>query len=195
MTNNQVLRGVNVYLIGLMGVGKTTIGKELTKELGYAFIDTDEVIAKAAGRSVSEIFAQEGEAVFRQLETEVLQQICAYTKLCIATGGGIVLRKENWSYLRHGAIVWLDAPLELLCARLTEDTTRPILQNVDLPSKLKSLLSERQALYAQADLRITIQFGDTPEQIAQRILAAIPSILKKPVTPPNSPNSENYDAN
>jgi shikimate kinase len=189
MANNQLLQGVNLYLIGLMGVGKTTVGNSLTKELGYTFIDTDEVIAKAVGRSVSEIFAQEGEVAFRQLETEVLQQICAHTKLCIATGGGIVLRKENWSYLRHGAIVWLDAPLELLCARLTEDTTRPILQNVDLPTKLKSLLEERQALYAQADLRITIQFGETPEQIAQRVLGAIPSILKKPVNPPD------YNAN
>jgi shikimate kinase len=189
MTNNQLLKGVNLYLIGLMGVGKTTVGQELTKELGYAFVDTDEVITKATKLSIPEIFDREGEAAFRQLETEVLQQISAYTKLCIATGGGIVLRKQNWGYLRHGIVVWLDAPLEVLCARLTEDTTRPLLRNVDLKAKLKSLLEERQALYAQADLHITIQSGETPEEIAHRLLAAIPTILKKPVTPPD------YDSN
>ncbi|MDZ8184284.1 MAG: shikimate kinase [Nostoc sp. ChiSLP02] len=179
---SSLLQGVNLYLIGMMGVGKTTVGRLLAQQLGYGFVDTDDVIAKAAGKSINQIFSQEGEATFRQLESDVLSQVCAFTKLAIATGGGIVLRRENWSYLHHGLIVWLDAPVELIYSRLAEDTTRPLLQDVDAQEKLRSLLEQRQGLYSQADLRITISEGETPEQIATRVLDAIPSVLKKPVS-------------
>ncbi|RCJ22168.1 shikimate kinase [Nostoc sp. ATCC 43529] len=176
------LQGVNLYLIGMMGVGKTTVGRLLAKQLGYGFVDTDDVIAQAAGKSINQIFAQEGEAVFRQLESDVLSQVCAFTKLTIATGGGIVLRRENWSYLHHGLIVWLDAPVELIYSRLAEDTTRPLLQDVDPQEKLRSLLEQRQRLYSQADLQITVEERETPEEIATRILEAIPSVLKTEVS-------------
>ncbi|HLO88824.1 MAG TPA: shikimate kinase [Nostocaceae cyanobacterium] len=178
---SNLLKGVNVYLIGMMGVGKTTVGRLLAQELGYGFLDTDEVIVKAAGKSINEIFAEDGEAAFRQLESDVLDQVCAYTKLTIATGGGIVLRQENWSYLHHGLIVWLDVLPELLLERLAEDNTRPLLQDPDPQSKLRSLLEQRTPLYSQADLRITISAGETPEQITSRILEAIPSVLKTQV--------------
>ncbi len=82
----DILKGVNLYLIGMMGVGKTTVGKLLAEEIGYRFVDTDEVIVKAAGKSINEIFAENGEAEFRQLESDVLAQVCAYTKLIISTG-------------------------------------------------------------------------------------------------------------
>ncbi|MGM3306374.1 shikimate kinase [Anabaena sp. WFMT] len=175
---SNLLRGVNLYLIGMMGVGKTTVGRLLAKELGYGFLDTDDVIVKAAGKSINEIFIDEGEAEFRQLESDVLAQVCAYTKLTIATGGGIVLRRENWGYLRHGLIVWLDAPVEILLNRLAEDDTRPLLQDSDPEGKLKLLLEQRQLLYSQADLQITIAAIQTPEQIVTCILDAIPSVLK-----------------
>ncbi|MBK1988436.1 shikimate kinase [Sphaerospermopsis aphanizomenoides BCCUSP55] len=175
---NNLLRGVNLYLIGMMGVGKTTVGRLLAQQLGYGFIDTDDVIVKAAGKSINEIFTTEGEAAFRQLESDVLGQVCAYTKLVIATGGGIILRQENWGYLRHGLIVWLDASVEILLNRLAEDDTRPLLQDSDPEGKLLSLLQQRQPLYSQADLHITITPSETPEQIATRILEAIPSVLK-----------------
>jgi shikimate kinase len=165
----------------MMGSGKTTVGRLLAKHLGYGFVDTDDVIVQAAGKSINKLFAESGEAVFRQLESDVLAQICAFTKLTIATGGGIVMRQENWSYLHHGLIVWLDAPVELLYSRLQEDSTRPLLQDIDPQGKLRSLLEQRQRLYSQADLHITISAGETPEQIATRVVAAIPSILKKPV--------------
>ena len=175
----NVLKGVNLYLVGMMGVGKTTVGKLLAEEIGYRFVDTDEVIVKAAGKSIHEIFAQNSEAEFRQLESDVLAQVCAYTKLVIATGGGIVMQQHNWSYLHHGLIVWLDVPVQIILQRLAEDDTRPLLQD-DPESKLRSLLEQRQPMYSQADLHITINATETPEEIATRILATIPSVLKTP---------------
>ena len=76
----DLLKGVNLYLIGMMGVGKTTVGKLLAQEVGYRFVDTDEIIVKAVGKSINEIFTENGEADFRQLESDVLGQVCAYTK-------------------------------------------------------------------------------------------------------------------
>jgi shikimate kinase len=175
----NVLKGVNLYLVGMMGVGKTTVGKLLAEEIGYRFVDTDEVIVKAAGKSINEIFTENGEAEFRQLESDVLAQVCAYTKLVIATGGGIVMQQHNWSYLHHGLIVWLDVPVQIILQRLVEDDTRPLLQD-DPESKLRSLLEQRQPMYSQADLHITINAVETPEEIATRILATIPSVLKTP---------------
>ncbi|KYC40139.1 shikimate kinase [Scytonema hofmannii PCC 7110] len=178
MTNN-LLKGVNLYLVGMMGAGKSTVGQILAQHLGYGFVDTDSVIEKAAGgRSITQLFEDEGEVGFRQLETQVLAQVCAFTKLAIATGGGIVIKQENWSYLHHGLIVWLDVPVEILYARLAEDTTRPLLQDNDPKGKLRSLLEQRQHLYSQADLRITVSEGETPEQIATRVLDEIPGVLK-----------------
>nr|WP_175586777.1 shikimate kinase [Nostoc sp. UIC 10630] len=162
----------------MMGVGKTTVGPLLAKHLGYGFLDLDGVIAKATDKSINELFAEEGEAGFRQIESDVLSQVCAFTKLTIATGGGIVLRRENWGYLHHGLIVWLDVPVELIYRRLAEDTTRPLLQDTDLKGKLRSLLEQRTPLYSQADLHITVQEGDTPEDIANRIIEVIPNVLK-----------------
>ncbi|MCC5603338.1 shikimate kinase [Nostoc favosum] len=175
---SSLLKGVNLYLIGMMGVGKTTIGRLLAKELGYGFVDTDNVIAQATGKSINELFTEEGEAGFRKLESDVLSQVCAFTKLTISTGGGIVLRRENWGYLHHGLIVWLDAPVELIYSRLAEDSTRPLLQDADPKGKLRSLLEQRIPLYSQADLHIIEREGETPEEVAKGILEAIPSVLK-----------------
>ena len=174
----SILKGVNLYLIGMMGAGKTTVGQELAKQLSYGFLDADNVIEQATGQTISQLFASEGEAGFRQIESDVLAQICAFTKLVISTGGGVILQQKNWSYLRHGLIVWLDVPVELLYTRLAADTTRPLLQDVDLKQKLRSLLEQRQALYNQADLRISVTEGETPEQIATRVLQKIPTVLK-----------------
>ncbi|MEM1392625.1 MAG: shikimate kinase [Cyanobacteria bacterium P01_D01_bin.116] len=175
---NNLLQGINLYLIGMMGAGKTTVGRLLANELGYGFIDTDEVITASAKKSINQIFAEEGEAEFRQLESDVLSQVSAYTKLTVATGGGIILKRENWSYLHHGLIVWLDATPELLYNRLKEDTTRPLLQDSNPLLKISNILKERESLYTLADLRITLQEEETPEEIAKRVLKQIPSVLK-----------------
>ncbi|NDJ16667.1 shikimate kinase [Myxacorys almedinensis] len=168
-----MLNGVNLYLIGMMGVGKTTIGQPLARHFGYQFVDTDHFIERATGQSISTIFAQSGEAIFRQLETATLAEVSARTCKVIATGGGIVLKRENWSFLRHGVIIWLDVPVEVLQNRLRHDANRPLLHHDDLRENLIELLNERQALYAQADIRIRVAQTDTAEQVVQRTIAAI----------------------
>jgi shikimate kinase len=176
---DQLLQGLNVYLIGMMGSGKTTVGGAIAQQLNYRFFDTDVLIEKATGQSVQEIFATAGEEKFRDLETEVLMQLAACTRSAIATGGGIVLRQRNWSYLRHGFIIWLDVPVEVLVTRLAEDSKRPLLKETDLATKLAEILAQRQAQYALADLRIPVTAVQTPDDIAQEILAQIPTIIKK----------------
>ena len=174
-----MLKGINVYLIGMMGAGKTTIGELLAQELNYQFFDTDKLIEKVAGKTINEIFTQEGESIFREMETKVLKEVASYTKLAIATGGGIVLNRENWSYLHYGLVIWLNAPVSVLLSRLMTDNTRPLLQNSDdLRLRLEDLLQQRENLYSQADLKINIDIEDTPAQIVTRILSNIPSVLK-----------------
>lgn len=175
---NNLLKGVNLYLIGMMGSGKTTVGRLLANELGYRFFDTDEVIEQAAGRSINDIFAQDGETAFRELETQVLAQLAPYTRMAIATGGGIVLQRMNWSYLRHGIVVWLDVPVEQLYERLKADQTRPLLQTPDPLKTLQTILNQRQNLYAQADAHIVVQPNETPEAIASRTLDEIRQVLR-----------------
>ncbi|MBD2327296.1 shikimate kinase [Alkalinema sp. FACHB-956] len=172
-TVHQALQGTNLYLIGMMGSGKSTVGQVLADRLGYQFFDSDTVIEQVAQQPVSQIFAESGEAVFRELETRVLAEIAGHGRKLVATGGGIVLKPENWGYLRHGVIIWLDASIEILKTRLEADTTRPLLQGTDLETKLTSLYADRQALYAQADLRIMLGETDTPEEICDRILLAL----------------------
>ena len=172
------LQRLSVFLIGMMGTGKTTVGKLLAQQLGYRFFDTDVLIERVAGQTINEIFAEQGEDHFRQLESRVLGELSAYTQSAIATGGGIVLRQINWSYLHHGLIVWLDAPVEVLMERLAQDTTRPLLQDTDLAPKLNFLLEQRRSLYAQADLHIPIEAEQTPAQVVAEIVAQIPTVLK-----------------
>jgi shikimate kinase len=172
------LKGINIYLVGMMGTGKSTIGDILAPYLDYRFFDQDILIERVTQKTIQEIFAIEGEEYFRQLESQILAQLCSYTRSIIATGGGVVLKAENWSYMRHGLVIWLDAPVELLCQRLATDETRPLLNHGDLKDKLRSILEQRRQFYAQADLTITIQPEETPEAIALNILEAIPSVLK-----------------
>ena len=167
----DLLKGLNVYLIGMMGTGKTTVGKLLAQELGYRFFDTDELIEAVAGQKITEIFAREGETYFRDLESKVLNEISAYVRSAIATGGGIIQRQMNWSYLRQGLIIWLDTDLDIIQARLSEDRSRP------LASKLESLLEVRRPLYAQADLHIKVEDRQTPEEVVDRIIELIPSVI------------------
>lgn len=173
MTLTERLNGINLYLIGMMGAGKSSTGATLAQTLGYQFFDTDAVIEAAAGQSIANMFATQGEAAFRQLETKVLAELSAYRRLVIATGGGIVTHQHNWSYLHHGIVVWLDVPLAVLQERLAEDTGRPLLQGQDWQTKLTTLLAERQSLYAQADVQVTIGAEDDVEAIAARTLALI----------------------
>ncbi len=168
---NKLLKGVNVYLIGMMGSGKTTVGQLLGQKLNYRFFDTDVLLENVAQKSIPEIFATEGEAYFRELETKILAEVSAYVRSAIATGGGIIQQPVNWGYLRQGLVIWLDTDIDILKERLVGDNTRP------LANKLDSLFEARRCLYAQADLHITISKEQTPEQIADEIMEKIPSVL------------------
>lgn len=172
---SNLLQGLNIYLIGMMGSGKTTVGNHLAQSLNYRFIDTDQTIEAIAKQPVSAIFAESGEAYFRELETKVLAELSVYTRSVVATGGGIIQEQMNWSYLKHGLIVWLDVDLEILKKRVAEDATRP------LADKLESLLETRRPLYAQADLKIAIKPEQSPEELSAQIIAMIPSVLKSQV--------------
>jgi shikimate kinase len=174
----NLLRGLSIFLVGMMGSGKTTIGQVLAQQLDYRFFDTDVLIERVTQQTINEIFAKQGEESFRDIESQVLAQLCAYTRSVVATGGGIVLKQLNWSYLRHGLIIWLDTPVELLLKRLAEDTTRPLLQESEPALKLNHLLEQRRSLYAEADLRILVEENQTPEKIVSQILGQIPSIVK-----------------
>jgi len=171
-TMSDLLRGLNIYLIGMMGSGKTTVGKHLAESLNYRFIDTDQIIEAIAKQSIPAIFEQSGEASFRELETQVLGELSVYTRTVIATGGGIVQEQMNWSYLQHGLVVWLDVDLETLNQRVMEDQNRP------LADKLESLLATRRPLYAQADLQVSPQLEQSPQAVAAQIEELIPSVLK-----------------
>ena len=183
----QRLEGLNLYLVGMMGTGKSALGQPLAEALGYRFIDADSTVEQAAQRSIGEIFASDGEASFRALETAVLNQIASWHSLVVATGGGVVTRQENWGHMRQGVVIWLDAPTELLLARIAADPTpRPLMQQPDPAARLSELLGERQPLYAQADLHIK-QNGEPPEQVAALVLEALPSILKERASAPETP--------
>ncbi|NJN37868.1 MAG: shikimate kinase [Acaryochloridaceae cyanobacterium CSU_3_4] len=172
------LKGVNLYLVGMMGSGKSTTGCTLAQELGYRFIDTDDLITQWAGQAIAEIFAQSGEAHFRQIESQVLSEVAAYTQLVVATGGGIILSRQNWSYLQHGLVVWLDVPLEQLWQRLQTDQSRPLLQAENPQKVLADLLSQRQPLYRQADVHILVKADQSVEAVSQLVLQEIAKVIR-----------------
>jgi shikimate kinase len=177
-SDNAMLRGVNLYLIGMMGSGKSTVGRILAESLDYQFFDSDQLIEQVSKISIAEIFAQEGEESFRTVETQVLAQLAPYARLVISTGGGAVLKSENWSYLHHGVVIWLDVPPETLLARVSQDPTpRPLLQQAHPLQTLKTISQERQRYYAQADIRID---ADAPAQeVAQRTLDGLKARIEQ----------------
>lgn len=167
------LKGVNIVLIGMMGSGKTTTGQILAEQLNYKFFDTDSLIEQLADQSINDIFAQSGETTFRELETKVLSELSSYRQLVIATGGGIVLNPMNWSYLRHGLVVWLNVETDLIWARLQDEQTRPLLKTESPLATLKAKVEEREPLYAQADVEVEITQPLDASIISQQVLDAI----------------------
>lgn len=179
-TLKQRLAGRSIYLVGMMGSGKTSTGRPLAERLGYGFVDADAVIEQAAGCSIPEIFDRDGEAGFRSLESQVLSAISQRHSLVVATGGGVVTQPENWGMLHSGIVIWLDVVPDQLLQRLNADSTvRPLLQTADPEAALNALLNERRPLYAEADLTVVIN-DETPEAVADGILQLVPSLLKDP---------------
>ena len=179
-TLKQRLGGRSLYLVGMMGSGKTSTGRPLAERLGYGFVDADAVIEQAAGCSIPEIFERDGEEGFRKLESQVLSAISQRHSLVVATGGGVVTQPENWGLLHSGIVIWLDVVSDQLLQRLKADSTvRPLLQTADPEAALNTLLNERRPLYAEADLTVVIN-DEAPETVADGILQLLPSLLKDP---------------
>lgn len=141
----------NVILIGFMGTGKTSIGKGVAHSLGFDFVDTDERIVESEGKTISEIFADEGEDYFRMLETEILRSCGSRQQQVISTGGGIVLSEENRQILSHaGYVIWLKASAKAILERVSRNRERPLLHTADPLQTIKHMLKERKKLYAAA---------------------------------------------
>lgn len=140
----------NVYLVGMMGAGKTTIGRKLSKAIGWQFVDLDQSIEVATGVSVTTIFEIEGEAGFRQREAQSLKQLTLSEKMVVATGGGAVLKPENRARMvATGDVVYLHASPELIFERTRHDKSRPLLQVPDPLARISSLVEKRDPLYRE----------------------------------------------
>lgn len=168
--NNNVLDDAPIFLVGFMGAGKTTVGRELASHLGYDFIDLDELIAAQIGKSIQEIFAELGEGEFRRLESAAIQSCSDLVRCVVALGGGAYAREANRRLVRAiGKTVWLDCPLETCLERIGGDESRPLLGDAD---QMKTLLAQRRESYAQADY--VIESGEqSPEELVEKIVSLL----------------------
>lgn len=149
-----------IALVGLMGVGKSTVGRRLAGRLGLPFHDGDEVIEQAAGMSVSDIFAQLGEAEFRAGEARVMRRLLEAPRMVLATGGGAILNTETRSLLKARATtVWLKADLTVVAARVQRRDTRPLLRGKDPLQALSAMAEVRYPVYATADVTVEVGVG------------------------------------
>ena len=163
------LRGRSIFLIGMMGSGKSSTGPVLAEILKYKYVDLDVLIEKLTKKTIDKVFSEEGEEYFRDLETQCLQEIIKLPSVVVSTGGGVVLKKENWGILRQGIIVWLDINKDIALNRLnSKDNIRPLLKgNLDI--KYEEIFETRKDIYAQADLRVEIN-NEGVKNVAEKIL-------------------------
>ena len=181
-TLKEKLGGRNIFLIGMMGSGKTQTGPYLARMINYAFVDTDDVIEKAAKQSITAIFEKDGETGFRDLEKQVLKEISQHHSLVIATGGGLVTLPENWGILHQGIVIWLDLDLNRSIQRIErDDKERPLLIKEDLAHTYSQIYESRKSIYLESDLRIEVE-DQSPSEVASMIADRLPSILINEVT-------------
>ena len=181
-TLKEKLGGRNIFLIGMMGSGKSQTGPVLAKMINYAFVDTDDVIEKASKQSISSIFKKDGEKVFRDVEKKVLKEISQHHSLVIATGGGLVTLPENWGILHQGIVIWLDLDLKRSIKRLESDQKRrPLLLGDNLAENFSQIYESRKPIYLESDLRIEVE-DQSPYEVATMIGENLPSILIDPET-------------
>ncbi len=171
-----------IFLTGFMGVGKTRVGHILARELGRCFLDTDRMIEQRAGKTIAEIFADEGEAHFRQLERDCVLETCQRPDAVVALGGGAVTRADNVAAVRcAGILVCLKADVDTIFARVRRRTNRPLLAGLDPQAqraKIESLLRERAPYYDQAHIELYTTQVQTPEDTAGQLLALLESYAK-----------------
>ena len=160
----------NLALVGFMGTGKSAVGRIIADALQFEFVDTDALIEVQSGRTISEIFAQAGEPVFRKLEEQVVEQLPSRERLVIATGGGLVMNPANLTSLKtHALVVCLWASAETIWERVRSQTHRPLLQTADPLGKIKQLLAERGPTYRQADVLVHTGLR-SPREVALQVI-------------------------
>ncbi len=154
----------SVVLIGLMGAGKSSVGRRLAASLNLPFSDIDHIVEKQAGMSISRIFASEGEDKFREMELDTIKETLDEPVHIIATGGGAFMRGEVRDIIRQKAIsVWLKAPLDILVERVSRKNTRPLLENGNKQEIMAELIKQRYPVYEQADL--TVESSTAPHHV------------------------------
>ncbi len=172
--------GRNLYLVGMMGCGKSHTGPLLANKLGYSFVDMDKLIEKVSGITIQKIFETEGENSFRDVETKVLNVIGQRHSLVVATGGGVVIRSENWGILHQGIVIWIDPGRDKILARLRSDAvTRPLLETNDPIGVFDELMTAREPFYSEADMHVLVG-EEAPEEVSLKIMASLPTILRDP---------------
>lgn len=164
----------NIVLMGFMGAGKTTVGKCLAKSMNCELIDTDAQIEKEQGRKISDIFTEDGEQAFRDMETELLKRFVNRTdNLVLSIGGGMPVREENRALLRDiGTVVYLKTSKEEIIRRVSGDSKRPLLQGGDLEEKVTSLMNAREHIYIETAHREVLTDGKHPEELVKEIMGA-----------------------
>lgn len=159
----------NIVLVGFMGAGKSSVGKELARLTGLRLVDLDWLIVERQGRPIKDIFAEEGEGAFRGYETEVLLSLADAAGLVVDTGGGVVGRPDNWELMRRmGPVIYLRAPWPVLHSRIAGCRERPLAAPDQGEDQVESLLRQRLPLYEQADLIVDTEHKTIPE-IAEEI--------------------------
>lgn len=171
------LGGRPIVLVGMMGAGKTTVGRRVAARLGRRFIDSDDEVEKAAGMSIPDIFAQHGEPDFRAGETRVISRLLREPDIVLATGGGAFVNPETRAAVKAGAVsVWIKADTDLLFARVSRRSNRPLLKTADPRRTLQELIDARYPIYAEADL--TVISRDVPQDaVASEIIDAVSAYL------------------
>jgi shikimate kinase len=158
----------NLILVGFMGTGKTVVGQAAARALGFDYVDSDDLIERKAGKTISRIFAEDGEPHFRDLETEAIRSLAALDRHVVATGGGCVLRDENWEAMgRAGLVVCLAARPEIILERTRRESHRPLLQTPDPMARICELLARRAPFYARADYTIDTSNLSVDEIVAR----------------------------
>ncbi|MFY9467107.1 MAG: shikimate kinase [Lentibacter algarum] len=164
-----------IVLVGMMGAGKTAVGRALAAKIGAPFLDSDAEIVQAANMSIPEIFSRDGEPFFRARETEVIRRLLnADEKSILSTGGGAFLAEENRSLISDlGVSVFLEADLDLLWSRVGHKDTRPLLRTPNPRATLAEIFEARAPVYARADIKVTAQPEYSIAQMADKVLAAL----------------------
>lgn len=172
-----------VVMVGMMGAGKTAVGKALAAKLGVPFIDSDHEIEAAANMTVPEIFERDGEPFFRTKETQVISRLLDTAQGILSTGGGAFLSQENRDNIsRRGVSVWLNADLPLLWQRVRYKDTRPLLRSPDPKARLTDLYETRVPIYKLADLHVASKPSYSIDDMAERVIAALltrPDVLER----------------